>query len=289
MTTAALAYDAGRGIGMGHRRRMEAIAAALAALGWSTALVAADEGAVADVVVVDSYVHRADRSPPTYRGTVLAALDDLGRDLAVDVVVDPSPGATAAPHEAAGLVLAGPDYAVVDPSLRDLSPRPVAETVAGVLIAMGASDQEGIGRAIASELLRRLPTAAVRLVVGPWGMPGVPAGVTEVRTDTGLAPHLADADLVVTAAGVTLLEALALGRPTVTVVVAGNQRQAAHGASAAGAALLSDPASAAGDAARLAADAGRRRALSGAAVALVDGKGADRIADALARTLATRA
>lgn len=102
-----------------------------------------------------------------------------------------------------------------------------------------------------------------------------------VRTETGLGPALADADLVLTAAGVTLLESLALGRPTVAVILAENQRRAAGGAAAADAAIVGVEAKAAGLAAELAGDLERRRSLSAAARNLVDGRGAGRVAEAI--------
>jgi spore coat polysaccharide biosynthesis predicted glycosyltransferase SpsG len=148
-----------------------------------------------------------------------------------------------------------------------------------VLVTTGASDIEGVGSTLAGDLAARLPGAAVRLVVGPWGSDRVPDDVEPISTTDGLGPHLADADLVVTAGGVTLLEALVLARPTVAVVLAENQRVPAEGAAAAGAVLLSDVADAPAVAAALAHSAHQRQDLSDAARRLVDGRGARRVAE----------
>jgi spore coat polysaccharide biosynthesis predicted glycosyltransferase SpsG len=280
VTSAVLAFDAGPSAGMGHRRRMEALAEALRQRGVSASLVPSDQEVEADLVVVDSYQCRADDTG-RFRGRVVAAVDDLQRDLAVDVLVDPSPGSTGAPHGRAVAVLAGPAYALIDPALRHARPKAVGAEVRVALVTCGAADTEGVAAAVATRLASLLPTVETRLVVGPWDPTPVPAGIVPVRAEAGLGSALADADLVVTAAGVTLLETLALGRPAVTVVLADNQRQAAEGAAAAGAAVLSDPEQAAEVAAHLAGDETRRHALADAARVLVDGRGAERVAGAV--------
>jgi len=278
VTTAILAFDAGPDAGMGHQRRMEVLARCLAAKGTETALIAADERAKADVVVVDSYRFRADDSEH-FEGNVLVALDDLRRDLAVDMVVDPSPGACADPHTAAAHVLAGPTYALIDPALASSPVAPIGADVHIVLVATGAGDDGGAGARVAAALAEALPQATVRLAVGPWATAAAPEGVDALETTKGLGPALAESDLVVTAGGVTMLEALALGRPTVAVVLAENQRQAAEGAAAAGAVALAEVRTAAGLAVELAGAPSSRRALSDAARHLIDGRGAERVAE----------
>lgn len=281
MITVVLAFDAGSAAGMGHLRRMEALGASLVDLGATVDLVPAESPVVGcDVVVVDSYHFRAD-DRSHFRAPLLIALDDLRRNLAVDVVVDPSPGSTAEPHRAAGCVLAGPSFALLDPTLAHLPVRPVGGAVEVVLVATGAADRAGVGSRIAATLVRLLPESQIRLAVGPWSEGVLPDDVLAVRTDSGLGPTLAEADLVITAAGVTLLEALALGRPTVAVVLAENQRQAAQGAIHAGAIEAADETDAANIAAALAGDMVRRGSLSACALRLVDGRGAHRVASAV--------
>ncbi len=280
MTSAVLAHDAGPGAGLGHRRRMQAPARALGVVGVDGALIEAGRGATADLVVVDSYSYRAD-DRDRFRGATVAAVDDLGRDLDVDVVVDPSPGATSAPHGRARRVLAGHTYAMIDPDLASRPRPPLRDTVARVLVTTGAADTAGSGAAVAGRLAALLPTASVRLVIGPWGSALVPAGVEPVAGLDGLERELAQADVVVTAAGVTMLESLALGRPTVALVTAANQRRAAEGVARVGAAVVASADDAPEAAARLAGDAGGRLRLSNAAASFVDGLGCRRIAEVL--------
>jgi spore coat polysaccharide biosynthesis predicted glycosyltransferase SpsG len=286
--TIVLAYDDGPGVGLGHRRRCQVIADSLAAAGSEVALVALRDGPAridAPVVVVDSYRFRAD-DRARFRGGFVVALDDLARDLDVALVVDPAPGATAAPHRRAGQVLAGARYALVDPDLRALGARSTLGAVHSVLVAMGASDAEGVGAGIAASLREAgadLTTPLdVRLVVGPWGARTVPDGVRPIERVDGLAAELAAADVVVTAGGVTLLESLCLGRPTVVLALAANQRGNVDGVVAAGAALLAGSGDVRTLVARLARDPLLRSGIADAGAALIDGHGARRVADAIA-------
>jgi spore coat polysaccharide biosynthesis predicted glycosyltransferase SpsG len=276
-----LAYDVGPGIGLGHKRRMEALASALEAHGVTPALHELSGPVSGELVVVDSYRLRADDTS-VVDARIVVAVDDLDRDLAVHLVVDPSPGATSENHRRAERVLAGGQYALIDPGLLNLRPAAVGESVARVLVAVGGSDTAGVGPTLASDIAQSLPGATVQLAVGPWSAGDPPPGVEPVRTKGGLGPVLAEADLVVTAAGVTMLEALCLGRPTVAVVLHENQRRPAKGAAELGAVVLADLDQAAAEAARLAEDVAGRRTLSEAASRTIDGRGAARVAAAIA-------
>jgi spore coat polysaccharide biosynthesis predicted glycosyltransferase SpsG len=282
--TIVFAFDEGPDAGMGHRRRCAAIAAELHELGSTTAIaprVGVGPSVIdAPVIVVDSYRTRAD-DRARYRGVVVVAIDDLARDLDVALVIDPAPGAQRAPHRRAGQVLAGAPYAIVDPALRQLaSPSPDTDA-RNVLVATGASDTLGHGPRIAREIAARYPQLRVRLVVGPWSDPSVPDGVDAVERLDGLAAEIAAADIVVSAGGVTLLESLCIGRPTIAIALNANQRGNVDGAVAAGAALLADPGHVVDALTRLVEDPALRCELSDAARSLIDGRGAARVADAI--------
>jgi spore coat polysaccharide biosynthesis predicted glycosyltransferase SpsG len=105
--------------------------------------------------------------------------------------------------------------------------------------------------------------------------------VEVVERCDGLAVDLAAADIVVTAGGVTLLEALCLGRPTVAVVTAPNQRSNVEGVVADGAALASGIDDVVTVVERLVGDHALRQELSAAARRVIDGRGAERVADAI--------
>ncbi len=128
----------------------------------------------------------------------------------------------------------------------------------------------------------------MQLVVGPWGDSSVPDGVTPLAGLRSLVPVLRQADLVVTAGGLTLLEALRIGRPCVTFAVAPNQQPNVDAVGRAGAAWVVDPADAAQGACTLVDDARLRGALARAGATLVDGHGATRVAEAIAILAAPR-
>jgi spore coat polysaccharide biosynthesis predicted glycosyltransferase SpsG len=286
------AFSEGPGIGLGHRRRVEGLARQLAALGFSVDArvldAETDDGAVAgdgavtgEIVLVDSYLVRAD-DRARVRGDLVVAIDDLQRDLAVDLVVDPDPGADARVHAAAGAVVAGAPYALVDARLRDLVPAPVGAEVDRVLVTTGGTDSEGIGARIAVDLAGALPSVRVRHVVGPWGRGADDARVESVDAPDGLGPEIAASDIVVTAGGVSMLEACCLGRPVVAFSIAVGQDRSLHGAAQVGAVRAADVDSAAQVTRALAHDRADRQRLSEAAQILIDGQGSARVAAIIA-------
>ncbi len=279
MTAVLVAFDEGPGMGLGHRRRCEAVVAALAQRDVDATLVAvdADSKVRAPVVLVDSYRRRAD-DRDWVDAERIVAFDDLARDLNVDGVIDPGLASLPAPHTRARRVCVGAAYAVVSPMVRAATVAPFRATGARVLITTGAADEAGIGARIAGALAAMGADLDVRLVLGPWGSRVVPRHVTAFGAPAGLVDELAAADIVVTAGGVSLLEALSLGRPCVAIATAANQEANVAGAVGAGAAVGATAESAAEAAYALVHDAIRRRALAAAATALVDGRGAERVA-----------
>jgi UDP-2,4-diacetamido-2,4,6-trideoxy-beta-L-altropyranose hydrolase len=133
-----------------------------------------------------------------------------------------------------------------------------------------------------------LPGVEVRLVRGPQaGFPD-PPGIRVLHQPPALLGPLLGADLAVTAAGNSLLEAAAVGVPTLALVMADNQLPGARALAEAGATQLCDPASPDAVAAavrRLAGDRRLRREQAERGRALVDGHGALRVAFALWRLL----
>jgi len=273
-----LAFDEGPGIGLGHRRRVEGLAHALDELGIPTEMhVLGGDPVGAEMLLVDSYRFRAD-DRARFRADLVLAIDDLERDLAVDLVIDPDPGADARVHSTAGAVVAGAPYALVDSSLRWITPAAIRERADRFLVTTGGADAEGLGARVASALADARPGAQVRQVVGPWGQGSDDDRVLAVHAPEGLGPELAAADVVVTAGGVTMLEACCLGRPVVAFSIAPGQGRALAGAAHVGAVLAVDVSSAADVAVRLSGDVEARRRLANSARVLVDGQGPARVA-----------
>jgi UDP-2,4-diacetamido-2,4,6-trideoxy-beta-L-altropyranose hydrolase len=278
--SAVLCYDEGPGVGLGHRSRCHALGAALGAAGFRVRFAPVDEHTAlsdaADVVVVDSYRTRAD-DDRRYRGSIVVAFDDLDRGLAIDLLVLAAPGHEPRHGGAARRVRSGAAYVMVDPALAALEPAPITDPVHTVLVTTGAADAAGVGARIAAGIRRLLDdTVAIELVVGPWG---APEGVRGITAPDGLGARLSGADIVVTAGGITMLESLALGRPTIAVVTADNQRMQVSGVADAGAAWTASADTAATRTRSLAEDPAARRTLASAARALIDGDGPRRLAE----------
>jgi spore coat polysaccharide biosynthesis predicted glycosyltransferase SpsG len=281
VTSLTLVHDFGVGCGLGHRSRMRSLQSALAARGLAANLVEATltgPPTTDDVLVVDSYLTRADDSA-RYQARIVVAVDDLQRDLKVDLLVDPNPGGTTAGSRA-GRLLSGPEFALISP-LDHPSTDPPNGTRRRVLVTTGGGDTATTGLRIAADLAALRADVDVRVVVGAAPPIGETAGVTLLHGLPSLGPELLVSDVVVTAGGVTLLESLHAGRPTVVVVLAENQRRAVEGAVAAGAALLTTPDKAASAAATLLDDAPRRAQLRDQASGYIDGRGAERVAEAI--------
>ncbi|MGZ6998867.1 MAG: hypothetical protein ACXVLZ_11615 [Acidimicrobiia bacterium] len=280
-----LVGDLGPEVGLGHRRRLEAVATALGAR--SIAATVGDVGAVplgAAVLVVDSYRYRADDRARFGAGHVVA-IDELERDLAVDLVVDPTPGAAPPAAPAARRVLAGAEYALVDPGLAAAA-TPPADAVGAVLVTFGASPAATRAPEVAATIAAAHADVAVTVALGPWVVAEAPAPVRVVRPTDGLRAELLAADLVVTAGGVTLLEACAAARASVAVELAENQHRAIAGLVAAGATVAAtlDSVPAAVDG--LIGDADARHRIAACARATIDGRGAARVAAAIAELVA---
>lgn len=285
MITVDLVFDEGPTVGLGHRRRMEALGVALqrhgaAVRGRAIGLTA--PASPADVVVVDSYTVRADEA--SFGSVPVAAVDDLDRDLAVDLVVHPAPTDEVHVIGRARRVLRGFEYALLAPPEPPSRSGPVRSSPV-VLVTMGGSDRTGRGVNAASALAGSLPCAQVRHAPGPWSRRSADPNVATVEVADDLWGELLAADVVVTAAGVTMLESIAVGRPVVAVVTAGNQNAQAAAVARAGAArVLRSPATSGDIVAAvsvLLADPDGAALLGQRGRALIDGRGPDRVAEAV--------
>lgn len=280
-----LAGDVGPAVGLGHRRRLEAVGTALARMGHESTFVAVTPPGDTDVlgpdlVVVDSYLTRAD-DQSLYPARLVAAIDEMGRGLDVDLVIDPTPGARTSGYSGTPRrVFAGAAYAIVAPDFAE-RPRPPRPRVERVLVTLGASRAGAPAPALAAAVAARHPGLRVQLAIGPWLDAAVIAGVEVVDAPHGLGELIRDADIVVTAGGVTLLEACASARATVSIPIAENQHHAVNFLVRAGATVRSELETAPEAIGRLIDDANARQQLGRTARTTIDGAGATRVAGAL--------
>ncbi len=296
--------DAGADAGLGHIARCSAIAVALRTRGLHCRCLAVGTDIPPRAVIAWEPVANAEaltRLNPrlllldTYRldatavrartgARRLAAMHDEGPLLEeADLIITSDPRVMGASANVVG----GPELSPLGPRFWGLpEPPDPAEHVRRVLVTTGGGDPGGYAVAIARTVHDALADAKVTLVRGPHAAFADPeGGIAVLDRPPSLLEHLLSADMVVTAGGNTALEAAAVGIPTVTLVLAENQRAITGALAAGGATDLLDPAPLAelGNAVRtLAVDRELRRERVRRGREIVDGYGALRAAFVLA-------
>lgn len=263
-----------------------------------------------EALVVDGYAFGpAYRAAAREGGAPMLVVDDLGGDerWEADVILNQNLHARAsmyADRPPGADLLLGPSFALLRSEIRSAAAlRPedrAAEPVRTLLVMFGGADPVDATGQFLPAVANLDPEVAVRVLVGPANprratlarLAGETAGrleVVEAGPDHPYPRLLADADLVVTAAGSTCWELCFLGIPFVTVVLADNQAAIAASLQEAGASIDLGPHGEAESAAlakmleRLLADSGLRRAMGRAGRSLVDGRGAERVAGRIAK------
>lgn len=189
--------------------------------------------------------------------------------------------------------LLGSNFALVDPRFAALPDRDRARPVERVLVTFGRLDpSNATGLALdALDVLAKDGIAPAVTVVSSAASPYIGdlreranRRVTIMTDIADMAPRLADADLVIGAGGVSLMERMAAGVPSATLLIADNQRLFIEGAAAQGGTLN---AGAATHLSRedfalalrpLIAQAEYRTEMAAAGRRLIDGRGAARVA-----------
>ncbi len=320
---ALLAADCGRGVGLGHLERMLALADALRPDVDIFLLIPEDDpelqarvtdrghkvlpaqgdtcerveeslrNSVAfDAVVLDGYVFPVGLQRQLRDQAPLTVVDDLQLPADCDMAVNPSPGGEAMRPAGAASFLGGARYALIRDSVvraRELVLRRGRDQ-RSVLVSTGATDLAGLGPALAHALLDRDAGCEVTRVVGPDSRD---TRVTQLREHLLVAPpDLADALAAATiyagAAGTTAVQAACAGIPAVITPVVSNQHAQAAALAAAGCAIVADPAEFAGACLALLDDPERRAEMATRGRALIDGRGAARVADAVRHLVAAR-
>jgi UDP-2,4-diacetamido-2,4,6-trideoxy-beta-L-altropyranose hydrolase len=307
--------EAGRGVGLGHLRRCQALAAALTVSGAAVELLVAGQGwepapAVGldwlgdtpalratlrarrpDALVVDSY--RADEALLRDLGTLVprvVVVDDLAdRALPVSIVVNGGWHATRLAYRTLPetLRLFGSQYALLDSAYAEPARRAPGSGIRRALVRRGGdADPGGRGGAIAA-VERVIPTAAIDVAVGAWTATDLAVdGVTVHRGLASLRALIIAADLVVSGGGMTLYECLATGASVVALAMADNQRPNVSELAGAGLIVAAEPSLDAA-LARVASEPGLRRKLGALGREAVDGRGATRVAVAIMRACRT--
>ena len=260
----------------------------------------------ADTVVADHYaVGAAEETKLRGLHRRIAVLDDLAdRRHACDILIDPGFGRRREHY--AGLVLdscvalIGPGHALVRPEFAQARPRALSrrarhDPVRKVLVSFGLTDVGGITGRVVAALAPRMGDVRLDVALGP-GAPSLEALVALADSDRRIHLHVdvqdmvalaAEADAALGAGGSSVWERACLGLPTATVVLAENQAEMIARLAEAGAALSLDARSADFEPAllqtwdRLIGDRELRWRLSERSSELCDGRGAERVADAV--------
>jgi UDP-2,4-diacetamido-2,4,6-trideoxy-beta-L-altropyranose hydrolase len=233
-------------------------------------------------------------------------VDDLRRRHALGLVLDSSIGRTAADYPGRE-VLAGPTFALVRPAFAAVRTATLARRAAGgaprrILISLGLTDAGAITSRVVRALLPTLGEARLEVVVGgeaPSRIELEALARAESRVAVEVDAHnmaelIAAADIAVGAGGSSAWERCCLGLPSLTVIVADNQRENTTALAREGATLAIAPPSGDFDArlqaafSKLVSDATLRASMSAAAASLCDGLGAHRVAERLLAATAPR-
>jgi UDP-2,4-diacetamido-2,4,6-trideoxy-beta-L-altropyranose hydrolase len=262
------------------------------------------------VAVIDHYARdaRLEAALRPWARRILA-IDDLGdRPHDCDLLLDVSLGRTE--DDYAGLVpdrarlLIGPEFALLRPdfAVARASRAPLRDSRERlrVLIMFGATDLGGQSALAARALAGTDLPIEVEIVVGPRApshaelrrivdAAALPMSLAIGATD--IARRMADADIAIGAAGTSSWERCCVGLPSIIVILTDNQVGIARSLAARGAALVLGTAphvagAAVADSVLGLIDHGDRlQTMSAAAAALCDGRGAERVADALIEEL----
>lgn len=253
----------------------------------------------ADIAVLDGYGYTAaDEQAFAVRGCKVAVFDDILRAHACDLIIDSGLGRTAADYPGGAKVLAGVSYSPVRPefvAVRAAAGERRARGGARLLVSLGLTDVGGITARVLDLLTGLSGWDALDVVLGDTA-----ASLSHARTLAAADPRItvhvnarnmadltAAADFAVGAGGSSQWERAVVGVPTLLLILAENQKATARQLEVLRAALVLDVAAPDFDAAfakaftRLSGDAYLRASLSRHGQALFDGRGVERVAEAV--------
>jgi spore coat polysaccharide biosynthesis predicted glycosyltransferase SpsG len=265
-----------------------------------------EQASAADAVVIDSYALPRDAYTAVRRARPTLAIvdgDPAGKD--GHVVVDQNIGAESDewPLPDGTVRLAGLDYALMRDEIRAArtGQHPPAASPVRVFAFFGGTDAFGAAPVVTSALFGTGVPFDLRVVGATETLreeltgtvPGPDQRITVIEPTSELAGEVTAADVIVSAAGTSSWELLCLGAACAFVCVADNQVVSYERVVEAGAvagvgrlgALRADPAEGIGVLAALLDDESERHRLRAAGSTLVDGRGRERVADALVRHL----
>lgn len=232
-------------------------------------------------------------------GVLIAVIDDLGdRRLSADLLIDHNFSNDHSQKYRGCLaresrLLGGPRFALLGPAYSNARPFVVAAEVRSIGIFMGGVDMADLSSVALRACREHAGFSGPIEIVVTRAFPHRQAlvGLAAQWPDTSVVSDLPDLaeffqrhDLQIGAGGGATWERCCIGVPTLALIAAANQQAVIPALAAIGALAIPDPptsldAKAVGDAIKsLLADSGRRRELGERSRALVDGRGATRVA-----------
>lgn len=232
----------------------------------------------------------------------LTVIDDMVRlpRYPVNFLIDHNPGAElrAYPVPEGAVTLLGPQHLLVSPGLASSaatrSKKRQDGDVKRVLISMGGSNLHSFSERALRAVLKVAPNQFVDVIMGPGSDPtevmDMAEGMLNVqihRSPPDLYELILQADLAISAGGMTMMELSTAGVPTIVTILAENQRPPSEYLAGRGGIRLLGPYDEVTDdelcsvIEELVWNAEARRELSARAALITDGRGAARVADAL--------
>ena len=237
----------------------------------------------------------------TGAGLRVVVIDDLAdHELLVDLVVNPSAGAATLPYRGAARTrfLLGARYALLRSAFGQPGARSVHERTRRVLVTVGGGDPGDLTSRLIGWTARALGAVDQDVIVGPFTAQSQALQAAVAAAEGRVALHedpkdiaglMLSADIALCGGGQTTYELAAIGTPALAIRLADNQTLNLTSLAAAG--TLAWVGDAADDdlgrkigtaLAHLAGDAQRRTRMSRQGQALVDGRGAGRVAREIA-------
>lgn len=252
-------------------------------------------------VIADSYALTTDYFRALHTAEQpLAVIDDLAdRELPVNLIINGAVSAQNLAYRALPTTryLLGPHYILLRPEFAQAPERVIAPVVQRIMITVGGSDPHNLTPRLMRWARDVLPTVALDVVIGPLftNQRHITETAQELASEINLHPNppamrplMLAADLAITGGGQTTYELAATGTPTLAVLIAENQTvnltgfaeaQALHWVGRADEANLADKLRA--QLQKSAACPTDRAQLSQRGRALVDGQGAERVAQVI--------
>lgn len=254
------------------------------------------DGLVLDSYRIDDVVEAGLKR---HAGAVLVIDDLANRAHSAQIIADPSYGRELGdyrPLAPKSQVLAGPDFALVAQSFCDARPsdaKAALRSVDRIFVSFGLADIGLVAHRSIKMLSGLAPSARLEVALAS-DAPSARLLAPEAARDTRIRLHLdarnvaelmADCDICVGAGGSSVWERATLGKPSLVVILAENQRALIERLAADGLCVSADLSAPNfeqqfADSFYLLAEPERRWAMAEASLRLCDGRGAARLADA---------